>query len=211
MPAPITTGVWFMGGEVPDFYFDAVLSESIQLSAEVTKEPCETGVVVSDHYIKNPARLELEVVVSDTPLSPNVSEVFDSDDGRGAVALATLEGLMASGEPFNVQAGMRFFESVVIEDISTTRDARNAGWLRARIVLTEVRITSTETITYPPRKAGKTARQAAKPVTKGEQSTKPVETKEEARSILFQMLGPNSAPTDATLQGLLGGLSGATP
>jgi hypothetical protein len=72
---PVTPAYITWGDPVEDpFYaygqltFDAVRSESHDLSAEVTDYAVETGVAVVDHVRPNPDRITLEVFVTNTPV-----------------------------------------------------------------------------------------------------------------------------------------------
>ena len=50
------------------FVFDAVFEETHEADLEVTDNPVETGVVVSDHAFMKPLRVKISAGVSDTPL-----------------------------------------------------------------------------------------------------------------------------------------------
>lgn len=203
--------LWIMGGGLPPFEFDCVVSETHTSTLKITDDPVETGVVVSDHAYKEPDRLSIEAWVGDVwlkmrapavPISdssghavtvftpPNADFAWLSaeqgdDTGRAARAFQSLKGLQASAEPFNVQTGLRLYQNMLVETISSTQDAMTGNVLSFRAELREIIQVSTLTITYPPRQPGKAARQASKPVTAGEQSATQVTDASKSKSILL--------------------------
>lgn len=134
--------------------FDAVLEDTFEATVDLTSYPIELGARASDHRIINPFRWSLVGAISNTPLGPNVtdfvggglSNFFDSgvlstvaglsagflagsDETRSSSALDLLLKLMVSGEPFNVDAGDKILENMVIARIRRTKDASNEGGL----------------------------------------------------------------------------------
>lgn len=55
-------------GEETAIYVDAVIRENPVVSSEVTTDPVERGVAITDHVIPNPDTLSLDCVVSNQPL-----------------------------------------------------------------------------------------------------------------------------------------------
>ncbi|MCL2829835.1 MAG: hypothetical protein FWD77_03735 [Betaproteobacteria bacterium] len=79
--------------------FDAVFEEVHTAELEVTDNPVETGVTVSDHAFMKPLKLSLSAGVSDTPLNKNADDPFASDAGRAKKAFEMLCELQARAEP----------------------------------------------------------------------------------------------------------------
>lgn len=183
------------------FVFDAVFEETHEADLEVTDNPVETGVVVSDHAFMKPLRLSISAGVSDTPLkgwgggyqvsqgalvgggsgegkdfwARNApSDPFASDAGRSRRAFELLTELQRRAEPFAVQTGLKLYENMVITSIRTSQDKDTSGALFFTASLREVIIVNTETVKYPPRKPGATQRQAGPMKHKGEQQGKEV-------------------------------------
>lgn len=159
-----------MGGLV----FDAVFEETHEADLEVTDNPVETGVVVSDHAFMKPLRLSISAGVSDTPLAVVTDDPFASDAGRSRRAFEVLTELQRRAEPFAMQTGLKLYENMVITSIRTSQDKDTSGALFFTASLREVIIVNTETVKYPPRKPGATKRQAGPKKHKGEQQGKEV-------------------------------------
>lgn len=157
-----------MGGIV----FDAIFEETHASELEVTDNPVETGVTVSDHAFMRPLRLSLVGGVSDTPLQQAPGDPFASDAGRSKRAYELLTELQRKAEPFDVQTGLKLYSNMVCERINTSQDKDTANVLFFYADLREVIIVNTETVTYPPRKPGPTARQSGPTRRKGEQQSK---------------------------------------
>jgi len=184
--------LWMFAEDTPSWSFDAVMRESHHSELVVTDNPVETGVVVADHAYMAPLRLDIEAAVGDFWLhavGPNgaaVDDPFASSAGRSVSAFEQLQALQATAEPFSVQAGLRLYDNMVIVTIDVDQDANTGNILKFRASLREVIFASTQTVTYPPRAAGKPDRQAKKKVSAGEKKTEPPKSDDQMKSLLRQ-------------------------
>ena len=169
-----------MGGLV----FDAVFEETHEADLEVTDNPVETGVVVSDHAFMKPLRVKISAGVSDTPLAVVTDDPFASDAGRSRRAFELLTELQKRAEPFDLQTGLKLYENMVCTSIRTSQDKDPSGALLFTAELREVIIVYTQVVTYPPRKPGATKRQAGPKKDKGEQQGKEVTNPAEKKSLI---------------------------
>jgi len=169
-----------MGGLV----FDAVFEETHEADLEVTDNPVETGVVVSDHAFMKPLRVKISAGVSDTPLAVVTDDPFASDAGRSRRAFELLTELQKRAEPFDLQTGLKLYENMVCTAIRTSQDKDSSGALLFTAELREVIIVYTQVVTYPPRKPGATKRQAGPKKDKGEQQGKEVTNPAEKKSLI---------------------------
>lgn len=159
-----------MGGLV----FDAVFEETHEAELEVTDNPVETGVVVSDHAFMKPLKVTLSAGVSDTPLLLPSGDPFASDSGRSKRAYELLTELQKKAEPFDLQTGLKLYQNMICTSIRTSQDKDTSGALLFTAELREVIVVYTQAVKYPPRKAGATKRQAGAKKDKGEQQGKEV-------------------------------------
>lgn len=174
------------------FVFDAVFEETHEADLEVTDNPVETGVVVSDHAFMKPLRVKISAGVSDTPLAAVTDDPFASDAGRSRRAFELLTELQKRAEPFDLQTGLKLYENMVCTSIRASQDKDSSGALLFTAELREVIIVYTQVVTYPPRKPGATKRQAGPKKDKGEQQGKEVTSeaqKEKLRESLANALG----------------------
>ena len=164
--------------------FDAVFEETHEADLEVTDNPVETGVVVSDHAFMKPLRVKISAGVSDTPLAAVTDDPFASDAGRSRRAFELLTELQKRAEPFDLQTGLKLYENMVCTSIRTSQDKDSSGALLFTAEMREVIIVYTQVVTYPPRKPGATKRQAGPKKDKGEQQGKEVTNSAEKKSLI---------------------------
>lgn len=168
-----------MGGLV----FDAVFEESHDADLEITDNPVETGVVVSDHAFMTPLRVKIFAGVSDTPLTTSTDDPFASDAGRSRRAFELLTELQKRAEPFDLQTGLKLYRNMLVKSLRTSQDKDTSGALIFAAELREVIIVNTQVVRYPPRKPGATKRQAGPKKEKGEQQGKEVTAQPKKKSL----------------------------
>ena len=138
---------------VEAFQVDAFVNEAHVYSNTITDHPVEEGSNVSDHSRPEPERLQLEVLVSATPLSGSGSTKQTGADGsrftttgaqldagRMRTALEKFEELRTTGALLTVVTSFRRYESMAIESINIPRDAKGAGALRFQVALKKIRV-----------------------------------------------------------------------
>lgn len=172
-----------MGGLV----FDAVFEETHEAELEVTDNPVETGVVVSDHAFMKPLKVTLSAGVTDTPLVVGTDDPFASDAGRSRRAYELLTELQKKAEPFDLQTGLKLYENMVCTSVRTSQDKDSSGALLFTAELREVIVVYTQVVKYPPRKPGATKRQAGAKKDKGEQQGSEVTEKPEKQSFAAKL------------------------
>jgi hypothetical protein len=168
-----------MGGLV----FDAVFEETHEAELEVTDNPVETGVVVSDHAFMKPLKVTLSAGVTDTPLAVLSNDPFASDSGRSKRAYELLSELQRLAEPFDLQTGLKLYQNMICTSIRTSQDKDSDGALLFTASIREVIIVYTQVVQYPPRKKGATKRQAGAKKDKGEQQGTEVTDKPKKQSL----------------------------
>lgn len=148
--------------------FDAVLEDTLDVTATITDYTIEIGARVGDHRIINPIKWTLTGAVSNTPIGPIPTDVLGgivSELGGGGV-LATLAGLssgylagsdqtrasstidqlmmiMTQKDTFDIDAGDIQLTNMVITSMTRTKDASNEGGLIFTCELQELPTLST--------------------------------------------------------------------
>ncbi len=228
--------VWIIGGGQPAFEFDSVLRESHTSELVVTENPIETGVAITDHGYMMADRLEIEAGIGDSWLGMRATSV--SVDPSGAVtaagadnadfqwlqgngggdastrsqrALDLLRGLQRSMAVVSVQTGLRLYPNLILRTLTTEQDRDSADVLIFRATFSEPIFTSTETVTFPTRKTGKTARQASSKADHGEKSTKTVDNPSAAFDILKGRFGDSIKNFQTGLLGVFTNPTGSSP
>jgi len=168
---------WVFSGGQPAFDFDAIIRESHESEISITENPIEGGSPAHDHAVILPKRLEIEGRVSDTPLPSGGAAVF-AGDRRSVTAFEMMVNLQESRKVFTVLTGLRRYTNMMLKILRTVQEAGTAEVLDFTATLQEVRIVNTEIVTFPPRRPGKTKRQADKKTDGGEkkaEAPKPVD------------------------------------
>jgi len=168
--------------------FDAVFEEDHTLELEVTDNPVETGVSITDHAYMKPYKVKITAGVSDTPLVER-GDGYGAGYGRAKEAFAQLEALMRTREPFDVQTGLKLYQNMLCTSINTTQDSGTSNALIFTADLREIIIVQTQAVTYPPRAKGKAANQAGKKKTQGEKQAKEETSAPKKQSLSKRLAG----------------------
>lgn len=196
---------WVFADGRPAFDFDVVVSEGHESKIQITENPIEGGSPVHDHAVILPKQVEIEGRVSDTPMPSGGSTVFGSIGGRRSVtAFEMMIGLQESREVFTVLTGLRRYPNMMLENLRTRQDAGTAEVLDFTATLREVKIVNTRIVDVPPRRPGKTARQAPKKTDGGEKKATEM-TAQQRQSLLSKGLdwitGGSGVSLDSVLPG----------
>lgn len=170
------------------FQFDATFQETHESVLQVTDNPVETGVVVSDHAFMDPLKVTISAGVSDVMLTDNPSDQFASDGSRSKKAYELLTQLQAAAEPFDVQTGLKLYKNMLCTSIRTSQDKDTANVLVFEACLREVITVETQIVKYPPRKNKQATAKKQKGEKQGEQVTA-VEKKQSLTKKLVDLLG----------------------
>lgn len=157
-----------MGGLV----FDAVFEETHESDLEVTDNPVETGVVVSDHAYMKPLRVKISAGVSDARLDIFSADPFASAVGRSRRAYELLTELQKKAEPFDLQTGLKLYKNMLCTSIRTSQDKDSSAAMLFTAELREVIIVNTKVVAYKKTKVGATSRQASPTADSGKQQAK---------------------------------------
>jgi hypothetical protein len=135
--------------KVGGLIFDATFSENHRSSIEVTENPVDIGIMISDHAFAKPKSLSLVAGVSDTPLKQQTNDQFSSGDGRSKKAFELLKTLQKSFEPFNIQTGLELYKNMMCIEVQCVQDADTSRAFVFNAEFREVIITSTQVISLP--------------------------------------------------------------
>lgn len=126
------------------FEIDVTVSEVHNRASQITSNPIENGVTVSDHIINDPKTVNLTGVISNTPLA-----LFGlgSDDARVQDAFDALEEIYDSRLPFDLQTGFKLYRNCFFT--SLTMPKVRAGELRFTATLQEINIVETQITQIP--------------------------------------------------------------
>lgn len=133
--------------------FDCSVEEVHTDAVEKTEHPIEEGSDTSDHIRKLPSTIEVNGIVTNTPLvflasvqapSPVTDDIFPTND-RVGTAYKELREAQANGELVDVVTSLRKYKNMVIESISVIRNAQNGNVLNCSMLLSEMQIAAQAT------------------------------------------------------------------
>lgn len=171
--------------------FDAVFQEDHTSELEVTDNPVETGVSVTDHAYMKPLSVKISAGVTNTPMRSLPGDPYGLvGDNRAQKAFELLQLLQAKAEPIDAVTGLRIYRNMIVKSITTSQNKDTANSLVFTAELREVIIANTQVVTYPPRKAGSAHEQGSKTKENGEkqgQEPGPPKRKSIAKSLVKLM------------------------
>lgn len=168
---------------------DGVLYESHSNTADVTKNPVESGADITDHVIVQPSVLVIRGVITDTPfvgiLSPELIETTQrlfgfstpSGDTRSQQGYAALVDIQQRREPIVIQTKLVTYNNMIITSLRVNQDKDTSRIVDFTLEATEIIIVNTEivAIPYEQLEPGKVAQQASSTVESGRVEAVPVE------------------------------------
>ena len=124
--------------------FDALISESRSLSAEVPEYAVESGFSVSDNISINPMVVEITGNLTNTPVT------WDGHGtGRVEAVVAQLENLFHSKQLVTVVTSTDTYTNMSITSLTVPKDTENKTSRDIRLTLKEVTVVSSQTAAIP--------------------------------------------------------------
>jgi hypothetical protein len=185
-------------GELVPLVLDAATDEIHRASATATESEVERGVSIADHVRAERRQLQLNVVISDTPIAPTSDlsgEVRARDVEVKGTATAKLQIYEPASTPTRVQDSWKIIRDAqqrallatiatkletyvdqVLIDASVTRTAQDGTWIRAELTFVQIRQVATETVSDPTPARARGRRQQDR----GSQSTREAEPQQQS-------------------------------
>ncbi|PZQ49758.1 MAG: hypothetical protein DI556_09815 [Rhodovulum sulfidophilum] len=124
---------------------DVAISTEHTREAEATQHPVEYGVMISDHIVRRPARLEISGFVTDTPL---FAAGFSLGTARSSATFHLLNSMLDARAPIYVLTPRRLYPSMVIERVRVPEGREGA--LRFECSMKEITQVFSQSIALPP-------------------------------------------------------------
>jgi hypothetical protein len=127
---------------------DAALSEEHSFDSEVTEHPVENGADIADHVRARPIVVQMEGVVSDTPIG-DIATQRTGTNLPSEDAFARLMAIRDARQPVTIQTSLQTFENMVLQSLSVPRDARTGRALKFRAIFVQVTLVTNARTTIP--------------------------------------------------------------
>ena len=128
------------------FYFDAVIRADHFQELRSTEHPIQSGASIVDHSYLMPARLILEIGMSDVMASYDPG-AYTSGNSKSVSAYQQMLDLQELRIPIAVTTRMRNYSNMVIESIRASDDVRSLHGARFALYLKEIIVASVSTNT----------------------------------------------------------------
>ena len=129
--ALITSRTRMIGTLMPDVVVEEIHNDQLA----ITKHPVEMGAAISDHSFRMPSTIIMKIGYSNST---------GQSEGYVQEAYNAILDLQSSREPFDVFAGKRAYQNMLISSVMVTTDQATEYALNAVIGLEEVIITQTQ-------------------------------------------------------------------
>ncbi|MCC6178813.1 MAG: phage baseplate protein [Phycisphaerales bacterium] len=184
---------------------DCSISERHTSVVELTRHPIEEGASPVDHAREQPERVQLDGLLTNTPLGPEeraargLSEVEGRPGAPGVPGYAQeqfgkLRALKSARRAVTLKTAFRTYSNMVVVSLEVPRDAKTADAIRFSLVMESVRFVKSELARLD--RVQKPQANPRKPVTKTDQTKKPGTPKpEEQRSLLKKFTDWTGATT----------------
>jgi hypothetical protein len=154
--------------------FDCSISETHSRKSTATRYEVESGQSISDHIIVEPFSLDIQAMISDTPLNLNQLglsalttvasavlppagiigaaagySLFSALSGNTSPSVAAYNALLqlqANKQPFDVLTSLQRYPSMWIDSLSVPRNASDGKVLLVNISLVQLLIVSAQTV-----------------------------------------------------------------
>ncbi len=160
---------------IDGFIIDATLTESHNFESDVTSYPTESGSVITDNIRPRPVTVQIDGIVSDTPIGTVATARANESTATGTnfeflpsdAALAKLLEIRDRREPITIETSLKRFESMALTQLEIPRDAETGNALRFSATFQQIVIVTNNRTTIrvaSPNNAAAKKKKSAPPV-----------------------------------------------
>lgn len=141
------------------WYFDAILKEEHHSQLRITEHPVQTGANITDHAYMMPARLTLEIGMSDAmdSMIPGQWPTMD----KSIWAYQQLVSWQQTRTVLTITTNLNTYSNMVIEQIMTPRDNKTTQSVKSTVTLRQIMVGVVGTVAPSARANTTTQTQAA--------------------------------------------------
>lgn len=140
-----------------ELLIDAVIKETHELRAQISEHPTETGESFCDHVQTMPVQLQIEGIISNTPmtlialtaLSSLANYLTDRSNDLAEDALLKLENIFAKREPIIIATTLKEYPHMVLESLTVERGGRTSQSLHFKASAKQIRQVNQKLIDLP--------------------------------------------------------------
>jgi hypothetical protein len=140
--------------KIGELTIDAVIKECHELRAQISEHPTESGESFCDHVSILPTTIQLEGIISNTPLTLIGITAFtslhnylsDRSNNMAELAYKKLEDIFVKRTPINIATSLKDYGDMVLESLSVERGGGATESLRFRATAKQIHIANVATI-----------------------------------------------------------------
>ena len=126
---------------------DVMISESYNMRSSVSTSPIENGESIQDHAEALPLQINLDCIISNTPLGRIFNELAPISSNASLNAFNTLEALWKNRQLISIVTGLKKFTNMIITNVTPVRSVRNSNGLFFSISLQRMNIVTSRILT----------------------------------------------------------------
>lgn len=130
---------------IAGYFFDGFIKVSHDRELTITSNPVETGADIVDHSYLNPAKLTMEIMVSDVHQSI-IPGQFSDRTFRHTSAWGVLKQIQESRIPVDVFTKLGYYKNMLIQTIHADDTAQTFRALNATVTLIEIPVARVKTV-----------------------------------------------------------------
>ena len=134
------------------YAFDADIEIEHQQQLRRTEHPVQTGASISDHAFIVPARLVLDIGMSDVMSAYYNPSTWQGSQSKSVSAYQTMLALQFSRIPFSITTKLRTYSNMIVEGLTPRESVKTIQGLRMRVEFGQIfiaNITSTPVSARP--------------------------------------------------------------
>jgi hypothetical protein len=154
-----------LNGQPTLFFFDAVMRAEHNQELVCTEHPVQVGPAIVDHAYLRPARVVLEVGMSDA-MDVYQHGQYTSNASKSISAYQTFKQIQAARVPITLATRLDSYQNMVLEDVRASDDLRTSHALRGTLYFRQIISAqiSTATVSARPDQTGATNEGTKAPV-----------------------------------------------
>jgi hypothetical protein len=133
---------------------DALVKESHELRAQISEHPTESGESFCDHVINLPITIQLEGIISNTPLTfigvttvnSIANDINNRSNNMAELAFKMLEEIFSKRTPISISTSLKDYDNMVLDSLNIEREGSTTQSLHFRATAKEIRVANLETI-----------------------------------------------------------------
>ena len=127
----------YVKSSIGGFFFDAVFRTEHSLHTVITSHPVQNGANISDHAYLEPARVTMEIGMSDVG-SSTIFGQFMANSSKSKAAFEALLKMREKRLPVDISTRLKSYKNMMIEDLSFPDDINTFYGLRATVSMRQV-------------------------------------------------------------------------